>query len=77
MPTRPIFSKSRRRSELRRWGAPEDTGGALLKVGKAGYEEVPQEFKMERSKSTLMVNAAIMDESCKPVMAPWVVALPL
>lgn len=63
--------------ERKIWGSPNDTDGAVVKVSKAGYEGGVEEIKIARGLSTLMVNAAIMDERYKPVNAPWIVELPL
>lgn len=63
--------------ERKIWGSPDDTHGELVTVSKAGVDGWNQDFKIAKGKSTLMVNAAIMDEKYRPVNAPWIVELPL
>lgn len=63
--------------ERKVWNASQETDGVVLKVSKTGCEGLADDFNITRGVSTLMVNAAIMDEGYKPVNAPWVVELPL
>ncbi|KAK4547944.1 hypothetical protein LTR36_010663 [Oleoguttula mirabilis] len=67
-------------TENRVWEERNDEAAerCTASVSKAGVEDVVEDtVTLVRGKSTLTVNAAIMDEHNKPANAPWLVELPL
>ncbi|CZT21848.1 related to metallophosphoesterase domain-containing protein 2 [Ramularia collo-cygni] len=63
--------------EKKIWNVSNEAQGVVVKVNMAGCEKAAEEYKIERGSSTLMVNAAIMNEEYKPVNAPILIELPL
>ncbi|KAK5126499.1 hypothetical protein LTR08_004764 [Meristemomyces frigidus] len=60
------------------WKDDKAADGCTACVSKAGIDDAVEEKTiLVPGKSTLMVNAAIMDEHNKPANAPWLVELPL
>lgn len=49
----------------------------VVRVTQAGTENKPKDFPIKTRSSTLMVNAAIMDDRNRPTNVPWLVELEL
>uniref|UniRef100_A0A2D3UWJ8 Related to metallophosphoesterase domain-containing protein 2 n=1 Tax=Ramularia collo-cygni TaxID=112498 RepID=A0A2D3UWJ8_9PEZI len=67
-------------AEVKKWDdevRKEGDGMCQVAFSQAGTDLECQQASIVKGKSTLMVNAAIMNESNKPENAPWLVELPL
>lgn len=67
-------------AEIKDWEAEDpmkDKDLREIMFCQAGTKDEGQRCKIRKDKSTLMVNAAIMNEGNKPENAPWLIELPL
>ncbi|KAM3423042.1 hypothetical protein BST61_g511 [Cercospora zeina] len=63
--------------KVQEWSCWGDAAERDVETSQAGTAKPMKKERLARGESTLMVNAAIMDEDYRPKNAPWVVALPL
>ncbi|KAH9841165.1 MFS general substrate transporter [Teratosphaeria destructans] len=64
-------------AEVKRWDEIETIDGCAVGLSRVDESGEPGKTTLYPGKSTLMVNAAIMDVDHKPMNSPWLVDLPL